>query len=403
MPRIKKALPKTHVVLVDTNVLWHEYKSHPVAPEFDRLWDGTRAVMEMELVVPQVVYEELLFQQTTSASKSLERATKAFAEVSAVAARPFTHRLTAPRLKQHIKRKLDRWLADRSAIVQPVPSAAISWERLIERALWREPPFTYDPKAADSERGFRDALIMETVVDFCRRETRDVILVFLCRDNLLRATTQKELHDDKRCLFHESLQEFTSYVKLTQEKLTEQFIRLILPRATEKFYHKDDPACLYLRDAIGDQLWAKCVGYVSNPQTAAPTTTNPLVDLLTGGPRPQDSNTWQPEGAGRFWITAAEFSEIEGGRAYHWVSEVTYIGLYRRQDPSGSAWLAPLISGEDQERALIIRFRVLWRARVTADGRFHDMAVEGIEPGTPSFAPPTQEQVRAYGLGSHGT
>ncbi len=357
----------------------------------------------MELVIPQVVYEELLFQQTTSASKSLERATKAFAEVSAVTAKPLAHRLTVPRLKQHVRRKLDKWVIDRGAAVRPVPCAAIDWEKLIEKALWREPPFAYDPRNPGSEKGFRDALVMETVVEYCRTETRDVIPVFICEDNLLRTAAQRELRDDRRVLFYDSMEGFSSYVRLTKEQLTEQFIKLIMSRAKERFFQKDDQTTLYYRGNIKEQLQEQCAPYVADPQLAVPVSANPLAGLLPTSQWGQDQEKWTSDGPGMFWIGSAKFARLEEPRVYHWVSVVTYIRTFKRQQPPSTGLFARLLSTEDQERALVLSFDVPWQARVTADGRFHDVVAGRIELRHRSFAAPTQEQAEAEGLRSQSS
>jgi len=395
MSRIRKTKPKPHVVLVDTSVLWHEDKSHPANPAFDELWVNTKGSLDANLVVPEVVYQEILFQQTTSAVKLLGKATEAFHGISSIARRPFGHRVTAARIKLQIRNKLDKWVADKKAYVRPVPCATIDWPRFVERALWREPPFTFDPKDR-TEKGFRDALILETLVEYCRAERGDVVIVFICGDNLLRTAAEKALKDDRRCLFYESADDFASYVKLTKERLTQRFIKLILPRATRKFYRQADQTCLYVKEGLRDKLNAERTHYLEDPEIANPTTVDTTGSWGRRG-RLRTSARWDEVGQGKYWIGAAQFSRLDEASTYHWISIVTYVRLYRSHT---DAELTELIPGFQPElRVLMLPFYVTWRARVTGDGRFHDVGLAGIELKGSSFLTPTEEQVERYGLG----
>ena len=73
MRRILKGAPRTHVLIPDTSVLWHEDKKHAVNPDFDVFWSDHESLVAMELIVPDAVRQELLFQQTCSAGKAFER------------------------------------------------------------------------------------------------------------------------------------------------------------------------------------------------------------------------------------------------------------------------------------------------------------------------------------------
>jgi hypothetical protein len=93
MKRIAKPNPPEHIVLVDTNILWHEDKSHVVNPDFDTFWDTYSPSFPMKLILPDVVRGELLFQQTTSALKLLEKANQDLSDVSRITAKHTSVRL----------------------------------------------------------------------------------------------------------------------------------------------------------------------------------------------------------------------------------------------------------------------------------------------------------------------
>ena len=314
MSKIKKITPKPHAIIVDTNALWHENKSFPVNPEFDKFWEQYKDLFPMELIIPSIVYGELLFQQSTSATKALEDANKAFEKISSIASTAYRHRVTIPSIRKNVKKKVDKWIADKHAVVRHVPHTVIDWHSLIEKAVWREPPFTYDPKDKINEKGFRDALILETLVDYSRNETRDITIIFLCSDNLLQNTAQKALKDDKRCMFHQSLDDFASYIKLTQEQLTNHFIKLLLRKAKEKFFKQNDENSLYFKARLSEKFNADYKEYFDNPENAGTSATGLMGALLPAG-------KWTPNRRGMYWISNAKFVRLDGKNTYYWLSD----------------------------------------------------------------------------------
>ena len=84
MPKVKRAPPPPHLVVVDTNILWDKDKKLPVSAAFDEFWNRNSPRIPMSLRVPEVVFGELHFQQTTSAVKTLSNITEGFAEISGI-------------------------------------------------------------------------------------------------------------------------------------------------------------------------------------------------------------------------------------------------------------------------------------------------------------------------------
>lgn len=130
MPKIKRPSPPEHVVLVDTNLLWHEDKSVVVHPDFNVFWEKYSGSFPMKLHLPEPVVGELLFQQTTSAQKHLEKANQEIAEISKITETDYTHRVTRDRIKTQVKRRFDTWIAEKNAEIKSTPIADINWASL---------------------------------------------------------------------------------------------------------------------------------------------------------------------------------------------------------------------------------------------------------------------------------
>jgi hypothetical protein len=235
-----KRKPLPHVVIVDTNILWCKDKVPVASPDFDKFWEAQEKLVEIDLVIPDVVRGELLYQQATSCLKLADRITDAVKEISAISAAHRTHRITKQSIVNQVTRKVDKWIKSKSAVVTPTPIGQIDWKSLCDSAVWRLPPFTADAKNPDTEKGFRDALILETVVDYVTKDVRKVNIAFISNDFLLRTSVAKRLSLDKRFACYADLEEFASYIKLTRESLTNEFIKKIVRRASKKFFNAED-------------------------------------------------------------------------------------------------------------------------------------------------------------------
>src|ERR1700690_368245 len=158
----RKSVPK-HVVIVDTNIVWHNDKSKTASPEFENFWETHVEQFELELVLPEVVAGELLYRQTTSALNALDKANDSLDKVAAITSRQYSNRITPERVRGHVRARFNSWITDHSARVVKTPCATIDWDEVVGAAIWRKAPFE-EAKERGSEKGFRDHLIMETAI-----------------------------------------------------------------------------------------------------------------------------------------------------------------------------------------------------------------------------------------------
>lgn len=384
--RIRKQKPRPHVVVPDTSTLWHEDKQHVIDPVFDAFWQSYATECTLELHIPDVVKGELLFQQTTSALKSLARANQAIQEIQRVTGRKYSHRITDLRVRREVEKRFSQWATDRGVRIIAAPIDAIIWPDVIRQAIWHEPPFESDPKNSDHEKGFRDALILETLVNLCSHDSRDIRIAFLCRDKLLRQTAQNRLQSDKRTSVYEAVQDFKTYLDLAKEQLEDAFIKALVRRASEKFFNKGDSACLYFRDNIKEILKVKYKRDFDNPEESE----SPLLSLLL----PSGIKTWEAVDGGIFWISPSRFVKTDEERQYVWVNPVTYVRQYRRTEA--------IVSIEAKEavetRVLVLPFYITWRARVTSDGRFWEYSYLNEELKDKVFRKRTEDDIKAWNL-----
>jgi hypothetical protein len=321
----------------------------------------------------------------------MDVATEKIGEISKITDRMYSHRITEHIIKDNVEKRFDKWLRTKKGKLYKTPIDKIKWGDLIHCSIWREAPFTFDSKNPDNEKGFRDALILETVIEICRQEKRQIGIAFLCNDKLLRETAEQILSTENRFSSRETIDDFESYLKLTKEKLEDQFIKSLLKRATQKFYSKEDPECLYMREKLRNKLEDEYKKYFDNPKESEK-------DFVRSFLSSTYSESWEPIDTGRFWISNAQFERIESKNQYYWKSQVTYVKQYTKRYGQISLLRSLIFQDYDNERVLILPFQIIWRAKVTANGRFSDLAIENIELKDNSFEKPTEQQRKRWGL-----
>lgn len=298
----------------------------------------------------------------------------------------YRHRITDDRVQKEVEAKFDNWSTHRHAEVLSTPTNVIVWPEIVRQAIWREPPFETDAKNSESEKGFRDALILETLVHFCATDTRDIHVAFLCKDRLLRETAESRLSGDPRFTAYELIEDFKTYLDLTSEKLEDVFIRAIIKRASDKFFAKGDSACLYFRDNVRSILQEKHKRHFENPEESE--------DKVLGLFFPSGLDRWAPLDGGMFWVSRSRFVETDSDGQYVWQNTVTFVRQYTRSEA--------LTSPEEREtkevRVLMLPFLITWRARVTSDGRFWEYSYLEDKLEGNVFRPRTEDDIKQWSL-----
>ncbi|MEK6634813.1 MAG: PIN domain-containing protein [Planctomycetota bacterium] len=383
MPRIRKQKPPPHIVFVDTSTLWHDDKQFVVDPKVDAFWEKYSQSFALELSIPEVVRGELLFQQSTSAQNNLRKANDAIKEISKITTKNYSHRISESRIKTEVEKKFDRWVSKCKAKILYTPTNTIDWKNLINKSIWRKPPFPFDKKNIDGEKGFRDALILETIIHHYLQKKGNVHFAFLCKDKLLRETAESTLSQDHCFNVYEFIDDFKTYLDLTKGNLEDYFIKALVKRASEKFFMADDSGCLYYRENIQNVLQDKYKKFFDNPRISL------LPSMLSPGLR-----EWTPIENGRFVKHRAQFVKSEGTRKYIWLSVVTFVQQFQRSSLVPSA----LDSTEMQERLLLLPFHITWSSNVTNDGRFRDYNLLNHELKNNEFRMPTDEDRKNWDL-----
>lgn len=383
MAQTKRRKVAKHVLVLDTNILWHDDKADCVSPKFQQFWDKNANQYDIILVLPEVVFGELRFQQTTSALKALAKANVEFQKISSIAAGSYSHRVTAKKVNSDVEKKLNIWAHNINCQIHPSPVDSIDWKKLIQDAIWRNPPFIEDKK---TEKGFRDAIIIETTLDIADKY-HGIDLAFISSDKLLLEAAQSRLGE--KCSCYETIEEFETYLNLLEEKLTNEFVRSIQSRARTKFHSEGDKDCLISREKLISLIREQNSALLSPPVATA------AGGLLSGLIDPK--NKWVSETGENVWVRAPEFIRLEGANEFHWRSRIIFVELFKYHGTQSGSLLTGLTTPGDEKLQKVV-FPVKWKSKVAKNGRFMSVDFSGFEEPEKLFELITDEERKLYDI-----
>ena len=272
----------------------------------------------------------------------------------------------------------------KKAEIKSTPIAEIDWNSVIHAAVLRKLPFVADPKNPKNEKGFRDAMILETVASICRFYSTNANIAFVCNDYALRTASEERLGKIESFSSYESLKDFESFIELTKKNLTERFVKSILFRAREKFHNEKGDECLIYKNDFSKLLRNEFRTTIESPFSAG---LRPSWELK------QSESQWKHIGKEQARVKRPQFERLEGKHTYHWLSKIIFVRLYERERV-----LLPSLPTGIERRLMVLTVDVHWKANVKADGRFFSCEILEHKESDYSFEEPTAEELERYGI-----
>src|ERR1043166_2941859 len=148
--------------ILDSNALFTENDAELVNPEFaDQLPEFKK--FDIEFVVPQIVVREILFRKLMFLRRLENDVRRGIATAGRLTESNLTPAASLFVLSLRLARRWKKWAFTNGITVAAIPFDHINWKKLCSASVHRRPPFNpFDP-SNKSEKGFRDALILETL------------------------------------------------------------------------------------------------------------------------------------------------------------------------------------------------------------------------------------------------
>jgi hypothetical protein len=375
------------LVVPDTSILYPKNRTQIVCEEFERFWRARGEILDIRLVIPEMVKDELLYQMTDYALKERSKASDCFKNSCATCDLTSSLPLTEKRLRESIHRRFQKWLFEHEALVWPTPVSRIKWSELVQSAAWRHPPFS-DSKD-EAEKGFRDAIIIETLVLHCRGREKRTRVAFISADQLQRTTAESRVKRMSGVIVLDSIESLLANLKLFGQELEGDFLKAIQPIVTEACRDSQQrKGILSELDAIN--LIKATYGSLFEKPSVVPG----LMKEILGETAPVAY--WTPL-TGEYIRTRDPRYDGRQGNRFRWISDVAFF-QYFRPNPLIALFCEPEAK-RDRLRGLF--FRVRWEVSILKDGTLRSPSILGpIEPIGSNFEAPSTDVERVFGI--HG-
>lgn len=375
------------IVVADTNALFPKDPTKLVSDKFLAKWDDCAKLANLRFLIPEIVRSERLYQLASGAKDSLANAAKNFDSLAKVSGVSTVSLPSIDAIKAGIESRFAEWAKAKAVEIVPLPYGTISWPKVVNDAIWRNAPFSPAREGKDSEKGFRDCLILETLAGVVLEADAQVILI--SGDTLLRESAIARF-DSNLFAAYENLEGFYSYLTVTRTQMAEaerQTAQKIIQAAPKVFYSADNPKCVYTSFNIYQRIahqYAAELGSVDKPQT-----TDADKDV-----------TFEAISGERVFIDPTQYEpNVAKGRAWGWKTRVRLTRVFRRktvykqETPSAEdARVAELLDNLRRSRdrwdelfkanqvVRVAPFDVFWTATCDRDAKFTRLKLVSINP-----------------------
>jgi hypothetical protein len=377
----------TFILVADTNALFPKDPAKLVSDKFLAKWNECAKLANLRFLIPEVVRGERLYQLVCVAQDSLVNAGKNFDSVAKVSGVTMTSLPSIATIKSAIEDRFEAWAKSKGVEIASVPYGTINWPSVVHDSIWRIAPFSPTHEGKDSEKGFRDRMILETLADVLSKS--DVQVIFISGDTLLRESAIARF-DSNLFAAYENIEGFYSYLTVTRTQMAEaerQTTQKIIQAAPKVFYSADNPKCVYTTFNIYQRIaqqYAAELACLDEPRT---------IDA-------DNEVTIEAISRERVFIDSTQYDPtIAKAKSWGWKTRVKLVRMFRRktvykqETPSAEdAKFADLLEDfrkrrEELDEALksnqIVRaapFDVFWTATCNHDATFTRLKLVSIKP-----------------------
>jgi hypothetical protein len=378
-----------YVLYLDTNAAYSKKPSESISGKLLRAVEEARTLTQIDVRLPEVVLEELAYQQFVIAVAAKENLQKNYKTLLDVCGLKPSKPLELENLKTCVRALVSQALQKGNLSKVRTPVENIDWASVIEDSCWRRAPFE-KPKSDDdlAEKGFRDKVILETIkVDALN--VKDGVVAFLSGDGLLRSAFKDQVKGTCPTEAYANVSELVGHLELLAKTKSTAFTNEVLSKVGAFFYAPDDPACVAISQGVIQKLATDYDEEMSRPplfSLNAPTQSDAAMMFPSPTPTrvPSTSATnwfeefqnWSPVTSVNLFASPPVFQPDSNDGRYHWKSTVTLVRLLRRTTPrAGQAYGLP------EERVRTKEIDVKWSCKIHPDSaQFSDPLVEGCTP-----------------------
>ncbi len=254
----KKRIPKLLVVF-DTNVLFTQVASDLVRNDVQRIISENSSHPDLSIAwyLPEVVIGERKYQMLGKAKELLPNMQKL--------ERLLGHKFGVGEdtLELHVDKAIKENVDKLQLQKCSVDTSKIDWGNIIDRSVYREPPFEPNEK----EKGFRDSVIAHSFDQLRKASpaTPSVCrLALVSEDQRLREYVSELTNGTGNVRVLKSLDELESLINTLVATIPEEFAIELAKKATKLFFEKQNMKTFYYKENISEKIKEQYSSELSN-------------------------------------------------------------------------------------------------------------------------------------------
>lgn len=252
--KTKKSRPPKLYIMFDTNILYETSFAEVFNKDIiECVEKNAKKDISIEYAIPEVVRHERQYQMIQQAKKSIP----VVKEIETVLG--CSTIITEEILNDRIEKNITELLKSLNILEIESPVDEIEWKTVINNACYRNPPFENiavkivegNYKEMIAEKGFRDAVILETFVHYIQdkpKTAQAARLIFFTNDKLLIQAVKERTKENKNVRIIDSIENLNGLVNTLVSKADEQFIENITSDVDSYFFTQENQSCFYYTD-----------------------------------------------------------------------------------------------------------------------------------------------------------
>lgn len=235
--------------------------------------------------------------------------------------------------------------------------SSVAWDKMITASLSRQPPFSLD-----GEKGFRDALVIQTIAQFVENlpsDPRDCQIVIVSQDKLFAQAIETRFSSSRNVYWIETRERLAEWVQALSAGLSADQLEQLLDCADLLFVNETWTDGLWIREGIEERITNQFSQDLRFKLPDAISTRR--AEVMLSAPFFDGR-----QGADLMFITIAEFQ-------YDFVIAQDISGISKTE-------LGKILVGDKIGRGAIT-FEIRWSARQVRDGTLSNPELQGIKGG----------------------
>lgn len=187
-----------------------------------------------------------------------------------------TEDVLSARVDEAIKRHIDAHKLNEVGF----DHSLVDWQEMVRRSILRQPPF----EAGESEKGFRDAVVLETfcqVVSELPKSSQVCRIVLLSNDERLVEAAQERMAERSNVTFAKDLDTVKTILNALASEITQDAVNALLPHASDLFFKVEEKKTFYYSADVRGKIKSTFTKELAEVPQGSENTTTKIINVIS--------------------------------------------------------------------------------------------------------------------------